>query len=44
MGIGLMKGLSEELRGNIQICSENGTTVAIQFNFPSATPTLRVNA
>ena len=31
MGIGLMNGLSGELGGNIRICSENGTTVAIQF-------------
>ncbi len=31
LGIGLMKGLSRELRGNIQISSENGTTVSVRF-------------
>src|SRR5258708_34641118 len=31
LGIGLMKGLSRELRGNIQIRSENGTTVSVRF-------------
>ena len=31
LGIGLMKGLSRELRGNIQIRSDNGTTVSVRF-------------
>jgi two-component sensor histidine kinase len=31
MGIGLMNGLSVELRGDLQICSENGTTVSVRF-------------
>jgi two-component sensor histidine kinase len=31
LGIGLMNGLSEELKGNIQISSDNGTTVSIRF-------------
>jgi two-component system, sensor histidine kinase PdtaS len=32
VGIVLMKGLSEELQGNIQISSDNGTTVSVQFH------------
>jgi two-component sensor histidine kinase len=31
VGIILMKGLSEELQGNIQISSDNGTTVLVRF-------------
>ena len=35
LGIGLMKGLSWELKGNIQIRSENGTTVSVRFEAKS---------
>lgn len=31
LGLGLMNGLSRELRGNIQISSDHGTTVSVRF-------------
>jgi two-component sensor histidine kinase len=38
LGIGLIRGLSRELRGNMQICSENGTTVSVRFGIHTSIP------
>jgi two-component sensor histidine kinase len=39
LGIELMKGLSQELRGSLRLVSDNGTTVELRFEAETSNPT-----